>query len=73
MPSKVDDKLHEAIDIDQLVIFQMEVLRDMVLNPKQAGKLNPIDTIDAILTNVKKNGDILQGIRKEFRANENPK
>jgi hypothetical protein len=66
--SEIDENLHRAIDIDHMLIFQAEALRQMILNPKMSSKLDPVGTIDSIIENVKKNVELLEEARRELRV-----
>jgi hypothetical protein len=66
--SSIDGKLHQAIDINQLLIFQAQALREMILNPKNGTGLDPLGTIDAIIDNVSKNAELLKEARGKLES-----
>jgi hypothetical protein len=66
--SSIGAKLREAIDIEQLIELQANALRDIILDPKKNKALNPVDTIDAIAENAKKNVELLEEALHELAA-----
>jgi hypothetical protein len=66
--SSIDSNLHRAIDLDQLVVFQAEALREILTNPHKSSKLDPLETIAAIIESVKKIAELLEISRRELKS-----
>jgi len=68
--SIIEKKTHGAIELDQIIVLELEILKDQLSkNVSQIDVPEIIAVLDRVLVHASNLGDLLAEIRRDYRTN----